>query len=56
MKIAAIRRLPEALQKRNLIPHGVTQAWKKREYPGCQLSGFLLVDRVPGNFRIKAKA
>lgn len=30
------------------------QAWKDEEHPGCQLSGFLMVDRVPGNFHIFA--
>ena len=27
--------------------------WKEEEHPGCQLSGFLFVDRVPGNFHIQ---
>jgi len=24
--------------------------WKESEHPGCELSGFLMLDRVPGNF------
>jgi hypothetical protein len=27
--------------------------WKEEEHPGCQISGFLFVDRVPGNFHIQ---
>lgn len=30
--------------------------WKDEEHPGCQLSGFLMIDRAPGNFHIKAKS
>lgn len=30
--------------------------WKDQEHPGCQISGFLLVDRVPGNFHIQARS
>lgn len=30
--------------------------WKKTEHPGCQISGFLWVDRVPGNFHIQARS
>ncbi|CAN0478757.1 unnamed protein product, partial [Discosporangium mesarthrocarpum] len=25
-----------------------------QDYPGCQLSGFIMVNRVPGNFHIEA--
>ena len=28
--------------------------WKDEDHPGCQISGFLWVDRVPGNFHIQA--
>lgn len=31
-------------------------SWKDDEHPGCQISGFLMVDRVPGNFRIQARS
>lgn len=30
--------------------------WEADKHPGCQLSGFLLLDRVPGNFHILAKS
>lgn len=30
--------------------------WKDEEHPGCQISGFLWVDRVPGNFHIQARS
>lgn len=30
--------------------------WKEEEHPGCQISGFLFVDRVPGNFHIQARS
>lgn len=30
--------------------------WKDSEHPGCQLSGHLLLDRVPGNFHILARS
>ncbi|CAM9927755.1 unnamed protein product [Pylaiella littoralis] len=28
----------------------------KQDYPGCQLSGFLMVNRVPGNFHVEARS
>ena len=28
--------------------------WQDNDHPGCQISGFLWVDRVPGNFHIQA--
>uniref|UniRef100_A0A6U2NA74 Thioredoxin domain-containing protein n=1 Tax=Leptocylindrus danicus TaxID=163516 RepID=A0A6U2NA74_9STRA len=28
--------------------------WIEKEHPGCQLSGFLMVDRTPGNFHLLA--
>jgi hypothetical protein len=31
-------------------------SWVDAEHPGCQLSGHLLVDRVPGNFHIQARS
>jgi len=30
--------------------------WKDEEHPGCQISGFLWTDRVPGNFHIQARS
>lgn len=27
--------------------------WRDDDHPGCQISGFLMVDRAPGNFHIK---
>ena len=38
-------------QKRRLY-----HEWKEDEHPGCQLSGHLLLDRVPGNFHILARS
>lgn len=31
-------------------------SWIDEEHPGCQLSGHLLLDRVPGNFHIQARS
>jgi hypothetical protein len=30
--------------------------WVDEDHPGCQLSGHLLLDRVPGNFHIQARS
>mmetsp|Transcript_40375 Transcript_40375/g.121661 ORF Transcript_40375/g.121661 Transcript_40375/m.121661 type:complete len:561 (-) Transcript_40375:397-2079(-) len=30
--------------------------WQDGEHPGCQMSGFLMVDRAPGHFRIQAQS
>jgi len=30
--------------------------WMDDDHPGCQISGFLWVDRVPGNFHIQARS
>ena len=30
--------------------------WVEEDHPGCQLSGHLLLDRVPGNFHIQARS
>jgi len=30
--------------------------WHDEEHPGCQISGFLMVDRVPGNFHLQARS
>ena len=31
-------------------------SWVDEDHPGCQLSGHLLLDRVPGNFHIQARS
>lgn len=31
-------------------------SWVEADHPGCQLSGHLLLDRVPGNFHIQARS
>ena len=36
--------------------HRVQHLWVDEDHPGCQLSGFLLVDRAPGNFHIQAQS
>lgn len=30
--------------------------WQDEEHPGCQLAGYLLLDRVPGNFHVLARS
>jgi hypothetical protein len=39
------------IQNRQLM-----DAWDEKNHPGCQLSGYLYVDRVPGNFHIHAQS
>lgn len=34
----------------------IQHAWVDEEHPGCLLSGFLLVDRAPGNFHVQAQS
>lgn len=36
--------------------HKHQHVWVEDDHPGCQLSGFLLVDRAPGNFHIQAQS
>jgi len=36
--------------------HKIKHSWADAEHPGCQISGFLLVDRAPGNFHIQAQS
>lgn len=36
--------------------HKITHAWADEDHPACQISGFLLVDRAPGNFHIQAQS
>lgn len=31
-------------------------SWVDEDHPGCQISGHLLLDRVPGNFHIQARS
>jgi hypothetical protein len=31
-------------------------SWVDEEHPGCQLTGHLMIDRVPGNFHIQARS
>ena len=34
----------------------VKKEWNEGDHPGCQVSGFLNLDRVPGNFHIQARS
>mmetsp|Transcript_25192 Transcript_25192/g.35500 ORF Transcript_25192/g.35500 Transcript_25192/m.35500 type:complete len:543 (-) Transcript_25192:181-1809(-) len=34
----------------------VIDDWKDEDHPGCQLFGYLMLDRVPGNFHIQARS
>lgn len=43
----------EMMRKRKRRLH---HSWVDEEHPGCQLSGYLMLDRVPGNFHIKARS
>ena len=36
--------------------HNHLPSWAEADHPGCQISGFLLVDRAPGNFHIQAQS
>jgi len=36
--------------------HKIQHEWSDQDHPGCQISGFLLVDRAPGNFHIQAQS
>eukprot|EP00970_Alexandrium_tamarense_P020828 scaffold15730_cov221-Alexandrium_tamarense.AAC.1 len=36
--------------------HHIKHSWHDEDHPGCQISGFLLVDRAPGNFHIQAQS
>ena len=42
------------------LPHEAQKAHREitheEQHPGCQMSGFLLVNRVPGNFHIEARS
>jgi hypothetical protein len=43
----------EKVKRHRLRMH---HSWVDEEHPGCQLSGHLLLDRVPGNFHIQARS
>lgn len=36
--------------------HRIKHSWADENHPACQISGFLLVDRAPGNFHIQAQS
>lgn len=36
--------------------HKIEHTWADEQHPACQISGFLLVDRAPGNFHIQAQS
>ena len=42
--------------KRHRTRQMAAKNWDDTEHPGCQVSGFLWVDRVPGNFHIQARS
>ena len=46
----------QAKMKRHRTRVSAANDWKDEEHPGCQISGFLFVDRVPGNFHIQARS
>jgi len=54
-KIAKDRSLPHH-HERLRHEESLKRQWREEDHPGCQLSGFLLLDRVPGNFHILAKS
>ncbi len=61
MKVAAGRTIHTAAHEayaRDLSAtrHKIQHSWVDEDHPGCQLSGFLLVDRAPGNFHIQAQS
>ncbi|KAL7517217.1 hypothetical protein ACHAWX_002156 [Stephanocyclus meneghinianus] len=36
--------------------HRIKHSWNDEDHPGCMISGFLQVDRAPGNFHIQAQS
>lgn len=44
----------EKLQQKKLKNY--VRDWADEDHPGCQISGHLMVDRVPGNFHIQARS
>mmetsp|Transcript_59483 Transcript_59483/g.70889 ORF Transcript_59483/g.70889 Transcript_59483/m.70889 type:complete len:525 (+) Transcript_59483:233-1807(+) len=59
-----VHRTEEHARKKHNLPIGhewrrTRQAhanWDEKEHPGCQVSGSLFLDRVPGNFHIRASS
>jgi hypothetical protein len=47
------RQWEEGLQKQQ---HRQRQVWNPDDHPGCQLSGFLLLNRAPSHFYIQARS
>jgi hypothetical protein len=41
---------------RGRYKHQIHKDWMAKDHPGCEVSGFLIVDRVPGNFHILARS
>merc|ERR1712157_135143 len=46
----------EHILDRLLTSQDLKKKWKDEDHPGCQLSGFLLVSRAPGNFHIEGRS
>lgn len=47
---------PEHHHQRIVHVERLKREWKIEEHPGCQIAGFLQLDRVPGNFHIMARS
>jgi len=56
MSIVATARLGEDSRYKKALSRRVKPEWKNGDHPGCQLSGYLLMDRVPGHFEIMARS
>jgi hypothetical protein len=50
------RKVSDKLMKQKKEQKRLHHEWIDEEHPGCQLSGHLLLDRVPGNFHIQARS
>ena len=46
----------EWAQKMKRHQHRQHATWNEDDHPGCQLSGYLMVDRAPGHFHIQARS
>lgn len=46
----------EWIEKMNRYRSRHRPEWRDEDHPGCQISGFLMVDRAPGNFHVKAQS
>jgi len=57
-----MERISHDEQLKNMHPHEreihqkLFEERNKKEHPGCMMQGFLLVNRVPGNFHIEARS